>query len=169
MDLTVEIERNGRKTTYVTVAGRIKAAVAVNAAAKAAYDLNTYLDSVGEDAYVVAEYSGLSASGAPCRTKARSKVLYGGYGPNRTNPVEVAETSAVGRALGFAGYGVDAGVASADEIEVATTVAAGVVPDVGVVDQSKRKPLPNMCLASAGKGNQGQPRARGLAVRVRQN
>lgn len=30
--------------------------------------------------------------------------------------LEVAETSAVGRALGFAGIGIDAGIASADEI-----------------------------------------------------
>jgi len=34
----------------------------------------------------------------------------------KTNPYEVAETSAVGRALGFAGYGIDEGIASADEI-----------------------------------------------------
>lgn len=32
------------------------------------------------------------------------------------NPYEVAETSAVGRALGFAGYGLVQGVATADEI-----------------------------------------------------
>jgi hypothetical protein len=34
----------------------------------------------------------------------------------KTNPYEVAETSAVGRALGFAGYGIDEGIASADEM-----------------------------------------------------
>ena len=34
----------------------------------------------------------------------------------KTNPYEVAETSAVGRALGFAGYGIDEGIASADEV-----------------------------------------------------
>lgn len=32
------------------------------------------------------------------------------------SPLEVAETSAVGRALGFAGYGVDESIASADEV-----------------------------------------------------
>jgi len=32
------------------------------------------------------------------------------------SPLEVAETSAVGRALGFAGYGLISGVASADEV-----------------------------------------------------
>jgi len=34
----------------------------------------------------------------------------------KDNPYEVAETSAVGRALGFAGYGLLEGVASADEM-----------------------------------------------------
>ena len=38
-----------------------------------------------------------------------------------SNPYEVAETSAVGRALGFAGYGVIEGIASADEMVKATT------------------------------------------------
>lgn len=35
----------------------------------------------------------------------------------KATPYEVAETSAVGRALGFAGFGIADGVASADEIQ----------------------------------------------------
>lgn len=34
----------------------------------------------------------------------------------KQSPYEVAETSAVGRALGFAGYGIDTGIATAEEI-----------------------------------------------------
>ena len=34
----------------------------------------------------------------------------------KQSPYEVAETSAVGRALGFAGFGIVEGIASADEI-----------------------------------------------------
>lgn len=34
----------------------------------------------------------------------------------KQSPYEVAETSAVGRALGFAGFGIDTSIASADEI-----------------------------------------------------
>lgn len=35
------------------------------------------------------------------------------------SPLEVAETSAVGRALAFAGYGIDESIASADEVKAA--------------------------------------------------
>lgn len=41
----------------------------------------------------------------------------------KSNPYEVAETSAVGRALGFAGYGIMEGIASADEMVKATAQA----------------------------------------------
>jgi hypothetical protein len=34
----------------------------------------------------------------------------------KQSPYEVAETSAIGRALGFAGFGIEDGIASADEI-----------------------------------------------------
>lgn len=39
--------------------------------------------------------------------------------------LEVAETSAVGRALGFAGIGIDTGIASADEIRKVGKVEGG--------------------------------------------
>lgn len=38
----------------------------------------------------------------------------------KQSPYEVAETSAVGRALGFAGYGIVSGIATADEMKKAT-------------------------------------------------
>lgn len=40
----------------------------------------------------------------------------------KMSPYEVAETSAVGRALGFAGYGVVEGIATADEMKKSTYV-----------------------------------------------
>jgi hypothetical protein len=48
---------------------------------------------------------------------AHARVFVGGSGVNETNPLENAETSAVGRALGFVGYGLyGTGIASADEV-----------------------------------------------------
>lgn len=41
----------------------------------------------------------------------------------KASPYEVAETSAVGRALGFAGYGIVDGIASADEMVKTETIS----------------------------------------------
>lgn len=41
----------------------------------------------------------------------------------KMSPYEVAETSAVGRALGFAGFGIEGGIASADEIAKASVAS----------------------------------------------
>ena len=46
-----------------------------------------------------------------------ARLFLGGGGANRDNPVENAQTSAIGRALGFLGYGCfGTGIASADEM-----------------------------------------------------
>lgn len=50
----------------------------------------------------------------------------------KQSPYEVAETSAVGRALGFAGYGIVSSIASADEM-----VKAGAVSKEWEVDQDE--------------------------------
>ena len=50
-------------------------------------------------------------------TTAHARVFLGGDGVDATNPLENAETSAVGRALGFLGYGLyGTGMASAEEV-----------------------------------------------------
>lgn len=46
----------------------------------------------------------------------------------KQSPYEVAETSAVGRALGFAGFGIVEGIASADEMQKA--VLGGISGDI---------------------------------------
>lgn len=56
----------------------------------------------------------------------------------KQNPYEVAETSAVGRALGFAGYGIVEGIASADEINKSAMI-------------SDRSIACTLCYAPAGK------------------
>jgi len=47
----------------------------------------------------------------------------------KQSPYEVAETSAVGRALGFAGYGIVEGIATAEEIKK-VEVDTGEEPDI---------------------------------------
>ena len=70
----------------------------------------------------------------------------------KTNPYEVAETSAVGRALGFAGYGIDDGIASADEMtkypeenapSVATEAQEGKCKLCGTTNIYHKKGCPN--------------------------
>src|SRR4051812_45890657 len=58
----------------------------------------------------------------------------------KQSPYEVAETSAVGRALGFAGYGVINGIATADEIaktQAQGTLGGSAGPTTPVMQQPK--------------------------------
>lgn len=57
------------------------------------------------------------------------------------SPVEVAETSAIGRALGFAGYGIVEGMATADEVNKSE---AGISKVDGGLDRCENcnKPIP---------------------------
>jgi len=68
-------------------------------------------------------------------TVSTPKGIYTGYSAayndpkkpiEKQSPYEVAETSAVGRALGFAGYGLVGDIASADEMIKATSISAPV-------------------------------------------
>ena len=94
--------------TYVTVAERVQEA------GKDFVALNTevlFQDPVVVKATVITNkgtFTGISAAN-PDKTI------------EKQSPYEVAETSAVGRALGFAGYGVVEGIATADEIVKAET------------------------------------------------
>ena len=56
-----------------------------------------------------------------CSASGTAEVIVGNSGPTATNPYEVAETSAVGRALGNLGIGLIGGIASADEVMNAQT------------------------------------------------
>ena len=58
----------------------------------------------------------------------------------KQSPYEVAETSAIGRALGFAGYGIVEGIASADEI-VKAEKNGGYKAPVSVQNDSTPDPI----------------------------
>ena len=51
-----------------------------------------------------------------CSATGTAEVIEGQSGPTATNPYEVAETSALGRALGNLGIGLVGGIASAEEV-----------------------------------------------------
>lgn len=57
----------------------------------------------------------------------------------KQSPYEVAETSAIGRALGFAGYGIVEGIATADEIVKATSTPTQTPPPQPVEKPSERQ------------------------------
>ena len=59
-----------------------------------------------------------------CSATGTAEVIEGTSGPTATNPYEVAETSAVGRALGNLGIGLIGGIASAEEVMNARTRSA---------------------------------------------
>jgi len=108
------------RVPYMTVDGRVAMMVEQHRKAGQGYTLTVEPELIGEDLYMKATFSGLSAGGVPCTTVGRARIMFGGRSVDATNPVENAETSAVGRALAFAGYGlIGTGIASAQEVATA--------------------------------------------------
>lgn len=69
-------------------------------------------------------------------TVVTSKGTFTGYSASnpakpleKVSPIEIAETSAIGRCLGFAGFAIDDGIASADEVVKAQEPAPVSQPD----------------------------------------
>ena len=57
---------------------------------------------------------------------------------NKTSFIENAETSAVGRALGMAGFGIDTSVASAEEVQNAIANQKGDFSDMPIIETQKQ-------------------------------
>jgi hypothetical protein len=94
---------------YVTVDERVKAAHEACKKISISTEVLPIANKIVVKATVITEkgaFTGISAAN-------ESKLI------EKQSPYEVAETSAVGRALGFAGYGVVNGIASADEMSKA--------------------------------------------------
>src|SRR5215212_1406908 len=91
---------------YVTVDERVKAAHEACKTLSISTEVLPMADKIVIKATVVTEkgtFTGISAAN-------EAKTI------EKQSPYEVAETSAVGRALGFAGFGIINGIATADEI-----------------------------------------------------
>jgi hypothetical protein len=107
------------RTPYCTVDGRIKMALDEHRATGGTFDLQT--------AFEVEPHSGQLVCRATVRSTllgqftATARVFLGARGGvNATNPLENGETSAVGRVLGFMGYGLlGSGIASAEDVQLA--------------------------------------------------
>jgi hypothetical protein len=94
---------------YITVAGRVEMAHEKCKQITITTEVLPIPNQVVVKATVITEkgtFTGISAANP-------SKLI------EKQSPYEVAETSAVGRALGFAGYGVVEGIATADEMKKA--------------------------------------------------
>lgn len=78
-------------------------------------------------------------SGEPIRIKVATGIgqeYKGNSGILATSFVEVAETSAIGRALGFSGIGIENGIASAEEVRTAINVQKSLDPTPSVSNTS---------------------------------
>jgi hypothetical protein len=107
------------RTPYFTVDGRVKMALDEHRALGGTFELQTTFE--------VEPHSGQLVCRATVRSTllgqftATARVFLGARsGVNASNPLENGETSAVGRVLGFMGYGlVGSGIASAEEVQLA--------------------------------------------------
>lgn len=99
--------------SYVTVAERLTQAA--DAIQIVAADQPTFLtDAMGYIRVTVSLKDGRSATGT-----ATFRLDLQGKSAQATNPIEDCETSAIGRALGFLGYGSSKSVASREEVQEA--------------------------------------------------
>lgn len=105
---TVKIHNND----YLTVAGRVQLF-------HEDHESDIYIETKNrvEAGFVICEAVVRTKKGTFCGTSAVS--LANARNIEKENPFEVAETSAVGRALGFANYGLNESIATADEIRTA--------------------------------------------------
>jgi len=100
---------------YLSVDGRVKMALDEHRDTGATLVIQTTFDVEPHSGQLLCQATVTSALLGSAVAHAR--VFVGGTGVDATNPLENAETSAVGRALGFLGYGVyGTGIASADEV-----------------------------------------------------
>lgn len=111
------------KLPYMSVDGRLRMAHDEHRARDATLTLHTsFVAELGNGEILCRAVVTSSLYG---EAMAHARVNIGGFGVDKTNPYENGETSALGRALGFLGYGLlGTGVASAEEVLQAREQAA---------------------------------------------
>lgn len=107
---TVDISKGNKKTSYVMVNERVKAFRKLCPSGSITTEIISLEDGVVTmRAIVTDENNNILATGL-AQEKESSTFI------NKTSFIENCETSAVGRALGFAGIGIDGSMASAEEV-----------------------------------------------------
>lgn len=103
---------------YMGVDGRVKMAQDEHREQGASLVIQTQFETEPASAQLVCR--AVVTSSLLGTATAHARVFLNGVGVDATNPLENAETSAVGRALGFLGYGLyGTGIASAEEVLLA--------------------------------------------------
>ena len=103
---------------YMSVDGRVKMAHDEHREQSASLVIQTEFESEPVSGQLLCRAT--VTSGILGTSIAHARVFLNGGGVDATNPLENAETSAVGRALGFLGYGLyGTGIASAEEVLLA--------------------------------------------------
>lgn len=107
------------KNPYMTVDGRLTMFTDDMRDQKLRYSIDAEPVIFGEHQAIKASIT-IHYEHGPSTVSGLSSINFGGSGVDRTNPIENADTSALGRALGKLGYGLFGyGIASADEVEEA--------------------------------------------------
>lgn len=110
------ITKGGKTTEYAPVSERVKAFRFIHpCGAISSKIINESFDAVTIKAEVFDDEGHLLATGYASETRDTGIV-------NKTSMLENAETSAVGRALGFLGIGVKNGIATAEEMDKAAKI-----------------------------------------------
>jgi hypothetical protein len=124
------------RTPYFTVDGRVKMALDEHRDKGGTFELQTAFEVEPHSGQLVCRAIVRSTLLGQCTATAR--VFLGARsGVNATNPLENGETSAVGRVLGFMGYGlVGSGIASAEEVQLAQAIGQGTPDDPPTAEPS---------------------------------
>lgn len=107
---TVDISKGKGKTAYVMVNERVKAFRKICPSGSITTEIISLEDGVVTMRAIVSDEGGNVIATGMAQEKESSTFI------NKTSFIENCETSAVGRALGFAGIGIDGSMASAEEV-----------------------------------------------------